>query len=423
MFYKVDQTNNLGSLEYARDFLWPTINFLFWTGTYFNYCSSMPGWEVSGASFATIIGQMRALNGYQLNNWDRILIDLKNRYITSEWSSPQFCDGATKYYCTVHHQTVNSQRRLHNNLITWYTLHAFWTTLDEVSRSHLRSMLDGTTKGWEYIMSSSSLYDSPSKRWKTTSNDSVSDSGTLIGIWNLLLMGIVPQTGKGLFLPVYDHTYEGVESFNKYWMFDYQNRILKLPVKTGTIRFLFGSAPVNVEFSSDGIYEVTFASDWNSVSSSVYIEALDESLEYVEGPLSLRETFRFRGKITAVNTRGGKFFDNLTKTASKEVFETYQILISFITEVETSLQDSVHLQDILGKEATKALVQALLFEDMESKKILLSLLELLTIQIINWNLSPTIYFCTAHLLQGINYVKTYYHRLRVYLSERLEGYE
>jgi len=270
------------ALAYARDTLWAYVNNNIWFTDHFGYRSDDSGYECEGAAIALIAGKMRALNGYSLKNWDRVITDIKNRFLAKEWDSPQWTCGTTRYYSVVHHHDTNSQRRTMNTLVAWYMLHAFYQVLDSTSQQSMVNLLQ--TPAWQYFLSNSGLYDSSTYKFKIFSDStSTSDTATALGVLTLFLMGIVPQDGS-LYAPLMDYTYEGVTTMNRYFLFDPVNRKIRIPVKAGTIKFIYGSQPVSYTFPSSGVYEIVFASDWNSIQSVTKVENLDPSLPYVAPP-------------------------------------------------------------------------------------------------------------------------------------------
>jgi len=270
------------ALAYARDTLWTYVNNNFWSTDHFVYRSGDSGYECEGAAIALIAGKMRALNGYSLTNWDRVITDINNRFLAKGWDSPQWTYGTTRYYSVVHHHDTNSQRRLVNTFVAWYTLHAFYQVLDSTSQQAMVNLLQ--TPAWQYFLSNSGLYDSSTYKFKIYSDDtSTSDTATALGVLTLFLMGIVPQDGS-LYAPLMDYVYEGTTPMNRYFLFDPVNRKVRIPVKAGTIKFIYSSQPVSYTFPSSGVYEIVFASDWNSIQSVTKVENLDPSLPYVAPP-------------------------------------------------------------------------------------------------------------------------------------------
>lgn len=127
----------------------------------------------------------------------------------------------------------------------------------------------------------SGLFDASTNRYRLTSDSPLSDEATAIGVLTLFLLGIRPGTAC-LRPAIYEWRYECFYCFDDYWLFDYTNRKIRIPVTSGTLTFLYGSTPVNATFPSDGVYEITFSTDWNNITNITKIRDLDTSRIYTQ---------------------------------------------------------------------------------------------------------------------------------------------
>lgn len=280
-FYEMDRINNLGALTYAKDTLWAYINANHWNTDHYDYRPDWSGYECGGGAFALIIAKLRALCDYDLDDWDNLITDVKARFLNDDWDSPQWTYGSTKYYSIVHHHDANEQRRLGETLTSWIMLHAFYQILDATSQAHMTTLLDGATKAWEHLLASSGLYVAGDKMFKSFSDDGASSEiATSMGIVLLYLMGIVPDTGS-LYAPIFEYAYLCRSCLNKYFSFDYTNRVIRLPIKAGTLKFIYGSTATQHNFKTDGVYDISFTSDWNNISDVVKVTDLHSGLKYV----------------------------------------------------------------------------------------------------------------------------------------------
>ena len=84
----------------------------------------------------------------------------------------------------------------------------------------------------------------------------------------LFLYGIIPDTGS-LAITASNERYQDYQTCfpTSEWSFNYQNSSIRIPVMAGNLTFIFGSQNVTQSFPSNGVYDVQFASDWNSVSA------------------------------------------------------------------------------------------------------------------------------------------------------------
>jgi hypothetical protein len=66
-----------------------------------------------------------------------------------------------------------------------------------------------------------------------------------------------------------------------HFRFDYESQTIRIPVWAGKINFTFGTETASYNFSDNGIYEVTFSSDWNNVTNANKISSLSEQIAYL----------------------------------------------------------------------------------------------------------------------------------------------
>jgi hypothetical protein len=108
---------------------------------------------------------------------------------------------------------------------------------------------------------------------------------SMLGAMELFLYGIIPDTG-------YLAINASEERFDDYrtcfpvsqWKFDYENRLVRIPVVQGNLSFIFGSEKVTHDFSSSGVYDIQFTKDWNSIVSTSKIEDIDQNETLVTTP-------------------------------------------------------------------------------------------------------------------------------------------
>jgi hypothetical protein len=233
-----------------------------------------------------IAARLRFLNGYSLPYWDNVLTDIKSRFLNNGWDSPQWCYGTTRYYAVVHKNNENSQRRLRNTIGAWNMLHAFYPALDATSKANIVNLLDGTTPAWSLLNSYSGLFDSATNKYRWTHDVTVSDAASAAALLFLFMAGIIPDTGS-LCIPVYEWKYETWFIYDNDFLFDLANRKVRLPIAKGTLKFKYGTSEVSYDFESNGVYEIVFASDWNSIVSVTKIRDLDPNKIYVAPPIEV----------------------------------------------------------------------------------------------------------------------------------------
>jgi hypothetical protein len=143
------------------------------------------------------------------------------------------------------------------------------------------NILKGTTypSAWQGALNSQ-LFDGT--KFAMLSGQAGSDEASAVGLMMLFLEGIIPDTGS-LAMPISEERYEDTLSFTPASNFNYDsnNHRIRIPVWAGTLKFQFGSQITSANFPSDGVYEVQFSSDWNTVTSVNEVSSLSPSFYYM----------------------------------------------------------------------------------------------------------------------------------------------
>jgi hypothetical protein len=285
--FEVDPTQT-AIRNYAVNDMWANLITTHWDGTYFGYGGAGGGYEGEAGFFYLVIGRLRALNNMTLPNWANILTDIHNRFLINGWLSPQWTTGSTSYYCVIHAHDMMDESRVGMSVGAWVSLNAFYHLLPSADQVMIQQMLYNATSAWQYLMSSSRLYNATTKRFRwVSSTDVYTDDATAMACVLMLLQGIVPSTGS-LFVPLYEWFYEdeGGCLLNKYFHFDLTNHVITIPVKAGTLTFIYGTTPVTYNFPFDGCYTITFDANWNSIVGTPTRNDLDTSLLWLTQPVN-----------------------------------------------------------------------------------------------------------------------------------------
>jgi hypothetical protein len=274
------------------DEIWKDINSQMWNGEYYNYVENHTVAECAVA-FHTIVGEYyKTRDGILfLNN---SLKDIDTKLLKDNWSSLLWSPDAF----AVRHATTNQERRLMDTLNALTVLHSYYPLFDETMRGNFRSMLSNGT-AWKGLLANSGLYSDVTKKFQwyygyeespeaifggkvDLGNDTNSPSAA--GAMLMFLEGIIPDSGN-LAIPLLDERCEDTESMfpSTHFGFNYQERMIRIPVIAGRLEFQFGSETVPCDFGSDGIYEVRFSSDWDSIVSVSEVGALKGNLSYISG--------------------------------------------------------------------------------------------------------------------------------------------
>ncbi len=261
-----------GALQYAVQ-EWEWLNDKLWLSNHFSYAPEWPNWEFCGMSVFPNAAKLH-LKGKNLDNWSRVMTDLQFRYISSLWNSPQWHETSK---VVVHHHPFNFERRLDGTLGSWILLHTFYSVFNPGNQTNMRNMLEGNvvTQAWIGLIESD-LKKPTTSSFRLSSSASYSDSATAQAALTLFLLGISPEEGRGLAIPlISDEPGTSAPINYLHFEFDYTNHQIKIPIWGGTnLKFMYGNRPVTGYFGTTGIYRITFASDWNSISQVTRISGI-----------------------------------------------------------------------------------------------------------------------------------------------------
>jgi len=272
--------------------IWKWINTNLWTGNYYKYALNWDDLECEAGGFYQIIAKLWQRNP-NIGYLNRLVQDMEYRFLGNRWNSPQW-GGSTPYFAVLHAAYSNTQRRLQNTIMLWSSIMGVYNRYNSTEQQQVIDLLQGYSTypnaAWQYLISSSGLYDATLNQFKGESDATVSNGATAYGTALIFFMGMVPQDGS-LAVPLEEYSYE-----YKLNMFDPELFHLDLSTRTvtlsvflpGSIKFIYGSTPVTQVFSKSGVWQVTFSSDWNSIVSATYVSALPSNRRYLgEIPISL----------------------------------------------------------------------------------------------------------------------------------------
>jgi len=247
-----------------------------WKTDHFTYCAtdSSLGWVWDAHEFVEVFGKMEA-RGLNPSNFDRLSTHISNGNLASYWNSPHFTCG-TNYHVVVHNNDSNNQRKLSGTLIQVAAMWQMWNRMTTSDKGKFRDMLMGTgsahAAGWECLLEADhGLFDSGTDRFKNDSDDAnTSDGGTARGATLLFLLGIAPSstdsTAGRLAFPLRTVTLGGLEVVDPHcFQWDGDNDRIRIAVFKGNLTFMYGTENVSYNFPRNGIYDVYFSSDYNSI--------------------------------------------------------------------------------------------------------------------------------------------------------------
>lgn len=271
--------------------IWNWIVANLWTGTYFKYALNWDCLECAVGGFYQIIAKLWQRNP-NIQNIQLLSKDISYRFLANRWNSPQW-GGETSYFAVLHAYPSNTQRRLENTIMAWSSLMGIYNRMNATEQSWIIDLLQGygsyPNPAWVNLLQGSGLYDSTSNQFTWWTDTSVSNDATAAGTALIFMQGMIPQDGS-LAVPLEENGYEYTLN-----MLDPQLFQLNIAARTvtlsvfmpGTIKFVYGSTTAAWTFTKTGVWQVTFSSDWNSITSATFISELPSNRRYLgEVPIS-----------------------------------------------------------------------------------------------------------------------------------------
>lgn len=259
------------------------------SGWHYSYQGSALQWECEAGGFLQIISWLMH-DDVNVANSTRLFTDVENRFLQSNWDSPQWIFGFQghpdyHWYACNHEININNQSRLANTIISWAAILGMFDYLGSY-QTNVTAMLLGSASydpAWKLLMNTNSkLYDSTLMQFRSTSDGIESNLYTSYGAALLLILGIVPINAT-LAIPIEELHYEYVYNMLDHDLFNVNltARNVTLSIgRTGTVAFQFNST-IYHDFSQGGVYRVEFNSDWSSIISVTRVGDLPSNREYL----------------------------------------------------------------------------------------------------------------------------------------------
>ena len=260
--------------------VWNWINSNLWSGTYYEYAVNWDTYECEAGGFYQIALKLWARYP-DMQYTSRLLTDINTRLLGNRWSSPQWTNYA------VAHAAGYTEVRLQNTIMAWSSLLGVYNEMDSTAQANVQALIGGYTAApqpaWYYLTYNSGLYDAENYGWRWSNTGAIDGNATAAAANLVFMLGMKPGTAA-LAIPLEEYQYEYTLSmFDKdLFQVDAEARTVKLAIyKPGTVTFIFGNTPVTGTFSSQGVYTVQFASDWNSISSVTRVGNLPTNRVYL----------------------------------------------------------------------------------------------------------------------------------------------
>ena len=235
-----------------------------WDGSIYGY-DSANGWvECEMGNFAQVIAEYQNFRG-NLTYFDRVIQDLEYKLLAENFSSPAWGTvGVLK------HADGNPQLRLGETMGALTALQMLYPDFNQTMQANFRGMLENGA--WQGLINSTLYNDGQfsfvNNVTDNTEQPSFGDDASSLGAMTLFLDGIVPDTGY-LAINASNEAYQDYRTCfpTSEWSFNYQYQTIRIPVMQGNLSFIFGSHEVTQNFPENGVYNIQFASDWNSIVS------------------------------------------------------------------------------------------------------------------------------------------------------------
>lgn len=220
-------------------------------------------------NFAQVIAEYRNSRG-DIPYFNQVIEDLENTLLTNEYNSRAW--GGTG---VIKHADGNPQKRLGETMGNLIALQMLYPYFSEGNQTNFQNML---SPGWQGLLNSSLYHNGQFSFMDIDGNGtpgSYNDEASLLGAMTLFLYGVVPQTGS-LAINASNERYQDYHTCfqTSQWQFNYTNHSIRLPIDKGNLTFIFGSQNVTGDFPEDGVYDIQFSSDWNSITSTTKIETI-----------------------------------------------------------------------------------------------------------------------------------------------------
>ena len=254
--------------------LWDTTDYS--SGSFYKYALSWTTFECEAGSMDQIIWKLYNYDP-SIPNVNNLFTDMETRALSQCWSSPQWVD-----YVVVH-ASDNSQERLENTIISWAAMLGFYGNMTSIMQSQVQELLDGSAgPAWSLILQSQ-VYDNSANMFRIHSDASDSVEATADGAVLLMLLSTVPINGS-LAVPLADSTYEDINNIIDGGIsnINLTSRTVTVSVaNVGTFLSMFGTNIFEYCLNSSGVWQLAFASDWNSITSETLVSVLPSSRLYL----------------------------------------------------------------------------------------------------------------------------------------------
>lgn len=237
-----------------------------WNGEIYGYTNKDAGVECEMGNFAQIAAMYRNSRG-DIPYFDRVVADLEDKLLISGFDSPGWGKVGV-----VKHSESNVQFRLYETMGSLIALQMIYPDFTEGNRINFQNMLQ---TAWRGLMDSrlvcNNTFSFMDADYMGTPG-SYTQEANFLGAMTLFLYGVVPQNGS-LAIDASNEKYQDYLTCfpTQKWQFNYADHSIRIPVYKGNLTFIYGTQNATADFPEDGVYNVQFSSDWNSVTQTTKI--------------------------------------------------------------------------------------------------------------------------------------------------------
>jgi hypothetical protein len=262
--------------------LWDTTDYS--GGSFYKYALDWPAFECEAGGFDQIIWKLYYYDT-SISNVGNLFTDMETRWLNQNWSSPGWLNYVTVHATGVDGYSGNSQERLPNTIMSWASLLGFYGNMTSTMQSQVQGLLDGVAgpaPAWSLLFQSE-LYDNSTGMFSMFSGTSGSVQATADATVLIMLLSTVPVNGS-LAVPIEDSVYQDIDNIidGEISNVNLTSRTVTVSVaEPGTFRSMFGTNIFEYDLNSSGVWQLTFASDWNSITNETLVSPLPTSRIYL----------------------------------------------------------------------------------------------------------------------------------------------
>jgi len=263
--------------------VWSWINTRLWFTNHYGYTTDGT-YECEAGGFYPIV--MHYLHDNPSAQYiDRIATDIQSRFLNTQWNSPQWTyQTYPSSYAVVHDHETNAQIRLVNTEMAWQSIAGYRSLLPSTAQTNYDVLLSGTgtiNPAWMQLVNNSTLY-LGTPGFTNYNGQQATNWATAQTIGLLILQGIIPVGTASTAVSINENQYNTVNYDPDLYAFNFATNSIVFSVQQpGQFTFIYGTTPVTGTFTQQGIYSVQFSSDFNTITSSTWLNPLPTNKIYM----------------------------------------------------------------------------------------------------------------------------------------------